>query len=66
MLNPDPITTLIHREDCFPTLPTVEFTEDDWTTVYTGFVSETSVYFYYVNSITYGNFWIPKQNVRLK
>ena len=49
----------------FPTLPTVEFTEDNWNTVYRGYCVEKSIYSYLVHSSEYGRFWIPKANVRL-
>ena len=54
------------EDDGFPILPTVEFTEDDWNTVYIGHCVEKSIYSYLVDSSVYGRFWIPKENVRLK
>lgn len=54
------------EDDGFPIIPTVEFTEDDWKSIYTGYCIEKSIYSYLVRSKVYGTFWIPKENVRLK
>ena len=51
--------------DDFPTLPTVEFTEDDWNTVYRGCCIDSTFYSYLVRGDGYGTFWIPKVHVRL-
>ena len=46
------------------TTPTVEFTEDNWNTIYTGSIVGSSIYSYLVRSSKYGSFWIPKCYVR--
>jgi len=51
--------------DGFPTLPTVEFTEDEWNTVYRGSCIDSTFYSYLVSCVDYGTFWIPKCYVRL-
>jgi len=48
------------------TIPTVEFTEDNWQTVWEGHCIESSKYSYLIRSQRYGRRWIPKSNVRLK
>ncbi len=45
--------------------PTIEFTEDEWNTVYTGSCVDKTHYSYLVNGDNYGTFWIPKAHVRL-
>lgn len=50
----------------FPTKLTVEFTEDGWTTTYTGSCINSTFDSYLVESSVYGRFWIPKCYVRLK
>ena len=54
------------EEDEYPIVPMVEFTEDEWTTIYEGHIVESSIYSHLVSSNKYGRFWIPKQFVRLK
>lgn len=44
----------------------VWFTEDEWTTKHVGQVREILMYSYYITSWTYGNFYIPKSDVKLK
>lgn len=56
----------IDPEQDIPVLPTVEFTEDEWNTVYEGYCTQKTFYSYLVQSAEYGLFWIPKQHVRLK
>lgn len=40
----------------------VFFTEDEWTSIYKGVVYDYTNGSYYVESLEYGNFWIPKSN----
>lgn len=54
------------KEEEYPTRPTYEFTEDEWTTIYTGYIVESSIYSHLIHSSEYGRFWIPKENTRLK
>lgn len=56
----------IIAEDGFPTVPTVEFTEDEWNSVHTGSCIDKTHYSYLVRGDNYGTFWIPKSHVRLK
>ena len=51
--------------DGWATLPTVEFTEDEWNTVYRGSCIDSTFYAYLVRGDGYGTFWIPKCYVRL-
>ena len=46
-------------------LPTVEFTEDEWVSVYKGYCIDKTNYSYLVNSNEYGTFWISKDYVRI-
>jgi hypothetical protein len=55
----------IPDEEGWPILPTVEFTEDEWNTIYTGHCVNSTFYSYLVHSAEYGTFWIPKTHVRL-
>ncbi len=52
-------------DDGWPTLPTVEFTEDCWNTIYTGCCIDSTFDAYLVQGHGYGTFWIPKCYVRL-
>ena len=52
-------------EGDYPSRPSIEFTEDDWTTIYTGYCVESSIYSYLVEGGKYGRLWIPKHSVRL-
>ena len=56
---------ILSKEDNYPTLPTVEFTEDEWNTIYKGYCIESTFYSYKVVGNNYGTFWIPKCFVRL-
>ena len=56
---------LISEVDGWPTLPTVEFTEDEWNTVHRGCCIDSTFYAYLVRGDGYGRFWIPKCYVRL-
>lgn len=56
---------VISPEDGYPTLPTVQFTEDDWTTIHRGKCIDSTPLFYKVDGDGYGVFWIPKENVRI-
>jgi len=47
-------------------LPIVEFSTDDWTTIYEGVCIEQTLYTYLIKSKTYGTYWIGKHRVRLK
>jgi hypothetical protein len=51
--------------DGLTTLPTVEFTEDCWNTVYRGCCIDSTFDAYLVRGDGYGTFWIPKCYVRL-
>lgn len=51
--------------DGWLTLPTVEFTEDCWNTVYRGCCIDSTFDAYLVRGDGYGTFWIPKCYVRL-
>ncbi len=51
--------------DGYPTLPTVEFTEDCWNTVYLGYCIDCTFDAYLVRGNGYGTFWVPKCYVRL-
>ena len=51
--------------DGWATLPTVEFTEDCWNTVYRGCCIDSTFNAYLVRGDGYGTFWIPKCYVRL-
>lgn len=51
--------------DSYPTLPTVEFTEDDWNTIHLGCCIDSTFYSYKVRGNNYGTFWVPKCFVRL-
>jgi hypothetical protein len=51
--------------DSWVTLPTVEFTEDCWNTVYRGCCIDSTFHAYLVRGDGYGTFWIPKCYVRL-
>lgn len=53
-------------EGDLPYTPIIEFTEDDWTTIYEGYCIDSTFYSYLIRSSKYGTFWIPKNNVRLK
>lgn len=64
MSNTD-LTKPILTADGIPTRPTVEFTEDEWTTKHIGYCVESTFYSYLVDGRGYGRFWIPKQYVRL-
>ena len=64
--NTDFTKPIISPDDNFPTLPTVEFTEDCWNTIYTGSCIESTHSSYLVRSSVYGVHWIPKCYVRLK
>lgn len=59
-------TKPILSEDGFPTVPTVEFTDDEWKSIYIGKCIEKSYYSYLIESKVYGTFWIGKMSVRLK
>lgn len=62
-------TQIIEKEqatDVYPVLPTFLFTEDGWNTTYEGCIMESSIYSHRIRSQVYGEFWIPKENVRLK
>jgi len=48
------------------TSPTVEFTEDEWNTIHTGYIVESTFYSYLIEGHGYGRFWIPKCYVRIK
>lgn len=48
----------------YPTRPTIEFTEDEWNTVYTGYIVESTFYSHLVEGHGYGRFWIPKCFIR--
>lgn len=48
----------------YDVLPTVLFTEDGWNTTYEGCIIESSIYSHRIRSRVYGEFWIPKENVR--
>jgi hypothetical protein len=50
----------------YPTVPTVEFTEDNWNTIYTGTILQSTFYSHLVRGNGYGTFWIPKCYVRVK
>lgn len=47
-------------------LLTVEFTEDDWQTIYEGNCIDSTEYSYLIRSQKYGRVWVPKSSVRLK
>lgn len=55
----------IKSEDGGYYIPKVEFTEDDWASVYTGKCIESTTHSYLVESPKYGTGWIPKENVRI-
>lgn len=42
----------------------VEFTTDNWVTIYTGYIHEVTLYSYYIISKKYGNFYHSKTDVR--
>ena len=46
--------------------PIVEFTEDEWNTIYEGHCVDKTTLCYLVRSTVYGTRWIPKRNVRKK
>ena len=50
----------------YPIQLTIEFTEDEWTTCYTGRIMQESVCSYLIYGHNYGIFWIPKCYVRIK
>lgn len=52
--------------DGYPTLRTVEFSDDEWNTIHEGSCVESSAWAYLIDSPTYGRHWIPKARVRLK
>jgi len=56
----------MEQEKEYPTRPTVEFTEDEWNTVHTGYIVESTFYSHLVEGRGYGRFWIPKCYVRIK
>ena len=47
---------LLLADDEYPTLLTVEFTEDGWSTIYRGSCIERTIYSYKVRSDVYGTF----------
>lgn len=62
-----PIEVYISNEEwtrTHPSPPMVEFTEDEWNSVYTGYIQESSFYSHKIRSEIYGTFWIPKCFVR--
>lgn len=65
MENQIDFTKPIKYEDGMVILPTIEFTEDNWNTVYRGKCISSTFYSYLVDGIGYGRFWIPKCYVRL-
>jgi len=56
---------MLSVDDGWPTLPTVEFMEDGWNTVYLGCCIDSTFDAYLVRGDGYGTFWIPKCYVRL-
>lgn len=59
------LTKPIEVEGEYPTIPTVEFTEDEWTTTHLGRCINSTHDAYLVVGVNYGTFWIPKIYVRL-
>lgn len=53
------------EKDNYPILPTIEFTEDEWTTIHLGSCIDSTFYNYLVRGDNYGTFSIPKIYVRL-
>lgn len=64
-LNSNFAKPVLSAVDGWATLPTVEFTEDEWNTVYRGSCIDSTFYAYLVRGDGYGTFWIPKCYVRL-
>jgi hypothetical protein len=64
-VSPNSTNAVLAAVEDYPVAPTVEFTEDEWNTVYTGYIVQSSIYAHLVHSSKYGRFWIPKAHVRV-